>query len=55
MTTSGVLPTPEDATVVEVDCSLFFLEWLQRETLAGAAALFFPAEDTDAAEDPAAR
>ncbi len=51
MTTRRLLPTPEDATVVEVDGSRFVLEWLKRETLASAAALTRPAEDPDAAED----
>ncbi len=55
MTTRRLLPTPEDATVVEVDGSRFVLEWLKRETLASAAALTRPAEDPDAAEDADAR
>jgi hypothetical protein len=38
MTNCRLLPMPEDVTVVEVHGSRFVLEWLQRETLAHAAA-----------------
>ena len=55
MTTPPVLPTPEDATVVEVNGSRFVLEWLDRETLAHAAALSRHDGDADTdAEKPAA-
>ena len=54
MTTPPVLPTPEDATVVEVNGSRFVLEWLDRETLATAAALSRHDGDADAEEKPAA-
>ncbi len=53
MTTLRLLPTPEDATVVEVDGSRFVLEWLERETLASAA-LRRRAEDADVAGAAAA-
>jgi hypothetical protein len=53
MTTPRLLPTPEDATVVEVDGSRFVLEWLERETLASAA-LRRRAEDADVAGAAAA-
>jgi hypothetical protein len=39
MTNSRLLPMPDDVTVVEVHGSRFVLEWLQRATLANAAAL----------------
>ena len=39
MTNCRLLPMPVDVTVVEVHGSRFVLEWLQRETLAHAAAL----------------
>lgn len=50
MTTAPLLPTPEDATVVEVHGSRFVLEWLQRETLAGAAELSRRCADADPGE-----
>ncbi len=51
MTTAPLLPTPEDATVVEVHGSRFVLEWLQRETLASAAALSRRCADADPREE----
>ena len=51
MTTAPLLPTPEDATVVEVHGSRFVLEWLQRGTLASAAARSRRCADADPGEE----
>ena len=55
MTTCRTELRPEDATVVEVHGSRFLLEWLDRETLAVAAALCHPVRDTGVLEETPAR
>ncbi|MGY1730247.1 hypothetical protein ACI798_01910 [Geodermatophilus sp. SYSU D01045] len=54
MTTSCALrPLPDRATLVDVHGSRFLLEWLDRDTLATAAATARCAAEVDRAEDRA--